>query len=106
MTRRADRIHRRGWRVAARAAALGAMLPLGLAAAPAARAQISGDVVRIGVMSDMTGLYAAIAGEGSVAATRLAVEDCMRAECAGMRIEVLSADHQNRPDVAVALARR
>ena len=103
MTGKANRVHRRGWRALVAAA----VLPLGLAAAAtAARAQFSGDVVRIGVMSDMTGLYAAIAGEGSVAATRLAVEDCLRAECAGMRIEVLSADHQNRPDVAVAIARR
>ncbi|MCK8787672.1 ABC transporter substrate-binding protein [Roseomonas sp. NAR14] len=71
-----------------------------------ARAQISGDVVRIGVISDMNGPYAPNAGEGSVIATRVAVEDCLRAECVGMRIEVLQADHQNRADLAVAIARR
>ena len=70
-----------------------------------ATAEVSGGVVRIGVLTDMSGVYADIAGKGSVIATRMAVDDCMKAECAGLRIEVLSADHQNKADVALAIAR-
>lgn len=73
-------------------------------AAPAA-AQVSDGVVRIGVLTDMSGVYSDIAGKGSVLATRMAVEDCLKAECAGLKIEVLSADHQNKPDVAIVTAR-
>jgi branched-chain amino acid transport system substrate-binding protein len=75
-----------------------------LRAAPL-RAEISDDVVRIGVLSDMSGVYSDITGKGSVLATRMAVEDCLKAECAGLSIEVLSADHQNKADVASVLAR-
>ena len=69
------------------------------------RAEISDGVVKIGVLSDMSGVYSDITGKGSVLATRMAVEDCLKAECAGLRIEVLSADHQNKADVASVLAR-
>jgi branched-chain amino acid transport system substrate-binding protein len=84
-----------------------ALAAAALAAAPRpAAAEISDGVVRIGVLTDFSGPYAALTGEGSAIAARMAVEDCLRAECAGMRIEVLTADHQNRADVAVAIARR
>ena len=74
---------------------------------PAGRAVADGTdgVVRIGVLADMSGVYSSIAGKGAVIATRMAVEDCLRAECAGMKIEVLQADHQNKADVALAIAR-
>lgn len=62
--------------------------------------------VRIGVLTDMSGPYSRLTGDGSVVAAKLAAEDCLKAECAGMKIEVLSADHQNKTDVAVATARR
>jgi branched-chain amino acid transport system substrate-binding protein len=75
-----------------------------LAAAPL-RADISDGVVKIGVLSDMSGVYSDITGKGSVLATRMAVEDCLAAECAGMKVEVVSADHQNKADVASVLAR-
>ncbi|GJD50217.1 hypothetical protein OPKNFCMD_2954 [Methylobacterium crusticola] len=70
-----------------------------------AAAEISDGVVRIGVLSDMAGVYADITGRGSVVAARMAAEDCAAAECAGLRVEILSADHQNKADVASALAR-
>jgi branched-chain amino acid transport system substrate-binding protein len=63
----------------------------------AAQAEISGDAVKIGVMNDQSGLYADLAGQGSVEAARMAVEDF--GELDGASIEVLSADHQNKPDV-------
>ena len=87
-----------------RAAIAAALLALGTAA-PAARAEISDGVVRLGVLTDMSGTYAAMGGQGSVVAARMAIEDCLKAECQGMKIEVLSADHQNKPDIAAAKAR-
>lgn len=70
-----------------------------------ARAEVSGGVVRIGVLTDMSGVYSDLAGKGSVIATQMAVDDCLKAECAGMRIEVLSADHQNKADIGMSVAR-
>ena len=73
-------------------------------AAPAV-AEVSGGVVKIGVLTDMSGVYSDFAGRGSVLATQMAVEDCLKAECAGLKIEVVSADHQHKPDVAMVIAR-
>ncbi len=69
------------------------------------RAQISDGVVKLGVLTDMTGVYSDLTGKGSILATEMAVEDCLKAECAGMRIEVVSADHQNKADIAVNVGR-
>jgi branched-chain amino acid transport system substrate-binding protein len=71
----------------------------------AAQAQISDGVVKVGVLTDLSGIYSQIAGEGSVAAARLAIDDCLKAECTGMKIELLSADHQNKADIASSKAR-
>jgi branched-chain amino acid transport system substrate-binding protein len=71
----------------------------------AAQAQISGDVVKIGVMNDMSGLYADISGQGSVEAARMAIAD-FGGTVAGKKIELVSADHQNKPDVGGAVARQ
>jgi branched-chain amino acid transport system substrate-binding protein len=62
-------------------------------------------VLKIGVLSDMGSLYADGAGPGSVAAAKLAVEDFNPA-AKGMRIEVLAADHQNKPDIGASIANR
>jgi branched-chain amino acid transport system substrate-binding protein len=70
----------------------------------AATAQISGDAVKIGVMNDQSGLYADLAGQGSVEAARMAVED-FGGSVNGAPIEVLSADHQNKPDVGSNIVR-
>ncbi|MGE8358331.1 MAG: ABC transporter substrate-binding protein, partial [Microvirgula sp.] len=74
------------------------------AAAPA-MAQIPGNTVRLGVLTDMSGNYAGMGGKGSVVAANMAIEDCLKAECKGLKIELLSADHQNKADVAAAKAR-
>ena len=71
----------------------------------AAQAQISDNVVKIGVLSDMSSLYTDLAGAGSVAAARLAVEDS-GIEKRGVKVEIVSADHQNKPDVGSAVARQ
>ncbi|RXT51316.1 ABC transporter permease [Bosea sp. Tri-44] len=73
-------------------------------ALPAA-AEISDGAVKIGVLTDMSGVYSDITGKGSITAARMAVEDCLKAECSGMKIEVVSADHQNKADVGSAIAR-
>jgi branched-chain amino acid transport system substrate-binding protein len=73
-------------------------------AAGLAQAQISDGVIKIGVMNDMSGLYADIAGPGSVTAARMAVEDFGAAR-KNMRVEIVSADHQNKPDVGSTIAR-
>jgi branched-chain amino acid transport system substrate-binding protein len=68
-----------------------------------ARAQ-SPKPIRIGILSDMSSLYADVTGPGSVAAARMAVED-FQAGKQSRSIEVISADHQNKPDIASAIAR-
>ena len=77
-----------------------------LAAAPGvASAQISDDVIKLGVLNDMSGLYADLGGPGSVVAARMAIED-FGAAGKGMKVEVVSADHQNKPDVGSSIARQ
>ncbi len=71
-----------------------------------ASAEISGGVVKIGVMNDMSGLYADIAGPNSVVAAKLAVEDFKKQSKADFKIEIVSADHQNKPDVGSTIARQ
>ncbi|MGY6709000.1 MAG: ABC transporter substrate-binding protein [Rhizobiaceae bacterium] len=61
--------------------------------------------IKIGVLNDRSGLYADLSGEGSVIAARMAVEDFGAAE-KGINVEIVSADHQNRPDVASTVARQ
>jgi branched-chain amino acid transport system substrate-binding protein len=80
------------------AALLALLLPSG-----AAHAQLS---LKLGVLTDMSGVYSDLTGAGAVAAVRMAVADCQRGPCAGMTIEVVSADHQNKPDVGSTIARQ
>jgi branched-chain amino acid transport system substrate-binding protein len=74
-----------------------------LCAAPA-HAQISGDVIKIGFITDLSGLYADIDGPAGAEAMRMAMA-AMGGAIAGKKIELLVADHQNKPDVAAAKAR-
>ena len=83
---------------------LSAALSAMIVAAPAA-AQISDDVVKLGVLTDMSSLYADINGPGAVVATQMAVED-FGGTVLGKKIEVIQADVQNKADVAVAIAGR
>jgi len=71
----------------------------------AAQAQISDNVIKIGVLSDMSSLYTDLAGAGSVAAARMAVADS-GVEKRGIKVEFVSADHQNKPDVGSNIARQ
>ena len=56
--------------------------------------------IKIGVLNDQSGLYADLAGQGSVVAARMAVED-FGADKKGMKVEIVSADHQNKADVGI-----
>ena len=76
-----------------------------LASAAPARAQLP-DVVRIGVLNDMSGPYADVSGKGSVVAAQIAAEDFAKEAGPGaFRVEILSADHQNKADVGANAAR-
>lgn len=83
-------------------AAIGAAL---LLLAVPASAQVSDNVVRVGVMADMTGPYSGNGGPGSVLAARMAVED-FGGKVNGVPIEIVVADDQNKPDVGLNLARK
>jgi branched-chain amino acid transport system substrate-binding protein len=84
---------------------LSAALAAGIALAGPAAAQISDDVVKVGVLNDRSGLYADLGGEGSVIAARMAVED-FGGTVLSKPIVITSADHQNKPDVGSTIARR
>src|SRR5205085_1992516 len=84
-------------------AAVAASLAFTAFSAPA-NAQISDDVVKIGVLTDMSSLYADATGKGSLAAVEMAVAD-YGGKVKGKPVEVISADHQNKPDVGVNIAR-
>ncbi len=86
------------------AAWLPAALAFGLAAAPA-QAEIKGDAIRIGVLTDMSGPFASAMGPGSVEAARMAAEE-FGGTIHGKPIQILQADHQNKPDVASSIARQ
>ena len=82
-----------------------ALLTLGLgAAAFSVQAAISNDVIRIGIISDMSGVYSDVDGPAGVEAIRMAIAD-MGGEVAGKNIELLTADHQNKADLASSKAR-
>src|SRR5580693_10785955 len=68
----------------------------------AAQAQVN---VKIGVMNDMSSLYADISGPGAITAAKMAVEDFNPA-AHGMKVEIVSADHQNKPDLGSSIARQ
>ena len=64
---------------------------------PAAHAEIKGDAIRIGVLTDMNGIFATAMGAGSVEAARMAAEE-FGGKIGGKPIEIMQADHQNKPE--------
>jgi branched-chain amino acid transport system substrate-binding protein len=70
-----------------------------------ASAQIPGGTIKIGVLSDFSGPFADQVGKGSRVGTELAAEDFEK-EAGGLKVEIVSADHQNKPDIGVSIARR
>ena len=84
--------------------ALAVAATLGLAS-NLAQAQISDNVVRIGVLTDMGGAYSDLSGAGSVIAAKMAVEDFQAREKPAFAVEIVSADHQNKGDISANKAR-
>ncbi|MBR0873296.1 ABC transporter substrate-binding protein [Bradyrhizobium tropiciagri] len=84
---------------------LATCVAVALCAAAPAFSQVSNDVVKIGVLNDQSGLYADLSGAGSTVAAKMAVED-FGGTVLGKPIELISADHQNKPDVGSTIARR
>ena len=82
-----------------------AALATGMSVAHAQQGKLSDDVLKIGVLTDMSGLYADFGGPGAVLAAKMAVED-FGGKMFGKTIEVVSADHQNKPDVAKNLTQQ
>ena len=80
-------------------AAATAVFLAGVSTAAMAQGKLSGDSVKIGVLTDMSGVYADYGGPGAVAAAKMAVKD-FGGRMFGKPIEVVSADHQNKPDIA------
>lgn len=78
---------------------------LAILAALPARAEIKGDAIRIGVLTDMNGVFATAMGAGSVEAARMAADE-FGGKINGKPIEIMQADHQNKPDIATSLARK
>ena len=76
-----------------------AALATGMSVAHAQQGKLSDDVVKIGVLTDMSGVYADYGGPGAVAAAKMAVAD-FGGKMFGKDIQVISADHQNKPDIA------
>ncbi len=82
---------------------LPALFALCLMPCTAANAEMNG-AIRVGVLNDMSSVYADFQGAGSVLAAQMAAEDF--AKTSKRKVEILSADHQNKPDIGIAVARR
>lgn len=88
--------------VALTATALCSGLNLASAQAP----EISDGVVRVGVLTDMTGVFSDLAGPGAVTAAQMAIDDFVVSKKPSFKVELVSADHQNKPDVGSGIARQ
>jgi len=82
-----------------------AISSVALAAMTGAPAMAQDIAVKLGVLNDRSGIYADLSGEGSVVAARMAVEDFKASE-KGMKVEIISADHQNKPDIGSNITRQ
>ncbi len=89
--------------IALRAVVLGSAL--GIAAGAQAAPTVSDDVVKIGVLTDLSGPFSDWSGNGSVVATKMAVEDA-GSQVLGKPVQVVSADHQNKTDIGLGIARK
>src|SRR3954468_10988270 len=83
----------------------GIMLLLACFACGTARGEISDGIVRVGVLNDISGVFADTNGMGSVEAARMAAED-FAGGGKDIKVEIVFADHQNKPDVGAAIARK
>jgi branched-chain amino acid transport system substrate-binding protein len=89
-----------------RAALVVTALAAGCVGATAQAPGISDGVVRIGVLTDMNGVFSDLAGAGAVTAAQMAVDDFVEQAKPPFKVELVSADHQNKPDIATGIARQ
>jgi branched-chain amino acid transport system substrate-binding protein len=85
---------------------LAAMLAMGSTGALAQAPEISDGTVKIGVLTDMGGVFSDLAGAGAVTAAQMAIDDFVEKEKPPFKVELVSADHQNKPDIATGIARQ
>lgn len=84
-----------------------AMIATTLAAGCGAHAEgVSDNTVKIGVLTDMSGVFSDLAGAGAVTAAQMAIDDFVANEKPPFKVELVSADHQNKPDIATGIARQ
>lgn len=88
------------------AAAIAGSLAIGVGAAVAQAPGVSDGTVKIGVLTDMAGVFSDLAGAGAVAAAQMAIDDFVEKEKPPFKVELVSADHQNKPDIATGIARQ
>jgi len=86
-------------------AAVAAGLLLAAACAAAQAKGYSNDTVKIGVLGDMSGVFSELSGNNSITAAKMAIDDFIRNEKPSFKIELVTADHQNKPDIAASRAR-
>src|SRR5580692_10042257 len=84
---------------------LGVALAAAMVSSPPASAQLSDDIVKIGVLTDMNGPASTSTGQGSVTAAQMAVDD-FGGRVLGKSIRVIVGDHQDKPDIGAGIARR
>lgn len=84
---------------------IAAMCIAGASAASAQTSKFTNDVVKIGVLTDMTGMYADLGGKASVSTAQMAIDDFVAAYKPSFKIELVYADHQNKPDIGAIKAR-
>ena len=87
------------------AAALASLAGASFGQAKAPAPKLSGDMVKIGVLTDMSGVYSDLGGQGSVTAAQMAIDDFKAQFKPGFKIELVYADHQNKADVGSNKAR-
>src|SRR3954462_3195705 len=88
------------------AAVVAGSLAMGAAAAVAQTPGVSDGTVKIGVLTDMAGVFSDLAGAGAVTAAQMAIDDFVEKEKPAFKVELVSADHQNKPDIATGIARQ
>lgn len=93
-------------RTVAQVAAAAALFTAVCAGANAQSPSISDGVVKIGVLADMNGVFSDLSGRGSVLAAQMAIDDFVAQSKPSFKVELISADHQNKPDIAVGIARK
>ena len=71
----------------------------------AQQGKLSDDIVKIGVLTDMSGVYADYGGQGALTAAKMAVQD-FGGKMFGKNIEIVNADHQNKPDIAKSVTQQ